>query len=79
VLADLDLLSKLREKCQKDRYKQNPVCQVVNTLPDVPLDELGDLIGNVLGGVLGRAFGTSLRSGQPTSTASTRALYGGTS
>jgi phospholipid/cholesterol/gamma-HCH transport system substrate-binding protein len=79
VLADLDLLSKLRKKCQKDRYKQNPVCQVVNTLPDVPLDELGDLIGNVLGGVLGRAFGTSLRSGQPTSTASTRALYGGTS
>ncbi|MDX6372795.1 MAG: phospholipid/cholesterol/gamma-HCH transport system substrate-binding protein [Nocardioidaceae bacterium] len=79
VLADLDLLSKLRKKCQKDKYKQNPVCQVVNTLPDVPLDQLGDLIGGVVGGVLGRAIGTSLRSGQPTSTASTRALYGGTS
>ncbi len=77
VLADIDLLNKLRKKCQKDKYKQNPVCQVVNTLPDIPLDDLGDVIGDIIGGVLGRSLGTSLRSGQPTSSASTRALYGG--
>jgi phospholipid/cholesterol/gamma-HCH transport system substrate-binding protein len=79
VLADVDLLTSLRKKCQKDKYLQNPVCQVLNTVPDVPLDELGDLVGDLVGGVLGRALGSSLRSGQPTSSASTRALYGGSS
>jgi len=83
VLADVDLLTNLKKKCQKPKYQQNPVCQVLNTLPDVPLDELGDavgdLVGGVVGGVLGRALGTSLRSGQPTSAPTTRSLYGGSS
>ena len=40
VLADVDLLAKLKKQCKKDKYKTNPVCAVLNTLPDVPLDEL---------------------------------------
>jgi phospholipid/cholesterol/gamma-HCH transport system substrate-binding protein len=77
VLADVDLLSSLRAKCQKERHRSNPVCQVLNTVPDVPLDDLGDVLGGVLGNVLGRSLGTSLSSGRPSGGASTRALYGG--
>ena len=79
VLADVDLLTSLRKKCLKDKYVQNPVCQVLNTVPGVPLADLPDVLGEVLGGVLGTSLGTSLRSGQPTSAASTHALYGGSS
>jgi phospholipid/cholesterol/gamma-HCH transport system substrate-binding protein len=79
VLADADLLTSLRNKCQKDRHVANPVCQVVNAVPDVPLDELPDVLGGVLGGVLGRWFGSSLSSGEPSARPSLRALYGGRS
>jgi phospholipid/cholesterol/gamma-HCH transport system substrate-binding protein len=79
VLADVDLLTSLRNKCQKDQYRTNPVCQALNAVPDVPLDDLGDVLGGVLGDVLGRSLGTSLSSGQPSAGASTRSLYGGTS
>jgi phospholipid/cholesterol/gamma-HCH transport system substrate-binding protein len=67
VLADVDLLTSLKKKCKKDKYKTNPVCTVLNSLPDLPLDELGDLLGT-LG--LGRTSPTN---------PSTRDLYGGTS
>jgi phospholipid/cholesterol/gamma-HCH transport system substrate-binding protein len=77
VLADVDLLKSLRKKCQKDKYKDNPVCTVLNTVPDVPLDQLGDLIGNILGNVLGRAAGSGPDS--PRADPSLRELYGGTS
>jgi phospholipid/cholesterol/gamma-HCH transport system substrate-binding protein len=51
VLADADLLGSLRHKCQKDKYQPNPVCQVLNTVPDVPLDELPDVLGDIIGGI----------------------------
>jgi phospholipid/cholesterol/gamma-HCH transport system substrate-binding protein len=70
VLGDLDLLTSLRKKCQKDKYKTNPVCTVLNAVPDVPLDQLGDLLGGLLGGLLGRSTPTD---------PSTRAMYGGSS
>jgi phospholipid/cholesterol/gamma-HCH transport system substrate-binding protein len=69
VLADADLLTSLKKKCQKDKYRTNPVCTVVNTLPDVPIGQLGDVLGDLLGGLLGRS---------PTPAgASNRSLYGG--
>ena len=75
VLADLDLLTSLRKKCQKDKFRTNPVCTVLNAVPDVPLDELGDLLGGLLGGLgLGRATPSNPTPPNP----STRALYGGT-
>ena len=52
VLADVDLLTSLKKKCKKDRHAANPVCTVLNTVPDAPLDELGDLLGGLLGGGL---------------------------
>jgi hypothetical protein len=61
----------LKKKCQKDKYTSNPVCGVLNTLPDIPLDQLGQVIGDLLGSVLGRGEATA-----PSST--TRELYGGT-
>jgi phospholipid/cholesterol/gamma-HCH transport system substrate-binding protein len=79
VLADLDLLTSLRQKCQKDKYVQNPVCVALNAVPDVPLAQLPDVLGGILGGVLGGTLGRSLRSGQPTSSPTTRGLYGGSS
>ena len=43
-----------KKQCQKEKYQDNPVCQVLNAVPDVPLDELPDVLGGLLGGVLGR-------------------------
>jgi phospholipid/cholesterol/gamma-HCH transport system substrate-binding protein len=79
VLADVDLLTQLKQKCTKDRYAGNPVCQVLATLPDVPLDDLPDVLGGILGGVLPRSLASSLSSGQSVGAGSTRALFGGTS
>ncbi len=70
VLGDIDLLTSLKKKCQTAKFKANPVCTVVNAVPDVPLDDLGDLLGGLLGGLLGRSTPAN---------PSTRALYGGTS
>ncbi len=78
VLADVDLLTALKQKCQKPKYTSNPVCQVINTVPDVPLDDLGGVVGDLLGNLLGRSLRSSLSSGEPTARPSTRALYGGT-
>jgi phospholipid/cholesterol/gamma-HCH transport system substrate-binding protein len=69
VLADVDLLTSLKQKCQKDKYTTNPVCVTLNTVPDVPLDELGGLLGS-----LGLGLGRTTHADP-----STRALYGGTS
>jgi phospholipid/cholesterol/gamma-HCH transport system substrate-binding protein len=76
VLADADLLSSLRAKCQKDKYASNPVCTVLNTLPAVPLDQLPTVIGTILGNVLGRSAGSGPTS--PPADPSIRQLYGGT-
>jgi phospholipid/cholesterol/gamma-HCH transport system substrate-binding protein len=75
VLADADLLSSLRTKCQKDKYASNPVCTVLNTLPAVPLDQLPTVIGGILGNVLGRSAGSGPTS--PPADPSMRQLYGG--
>ena len=66
VLADLDLLAKLKKQCKRDKYKTNQVCVVLNQVPDLPLEDLPDVLGNVLGGVFGRS-----------SVGTTRALFGG--
>ncbi len=77
VLADVDLLTKLKKQCAKDKFKTNPVCTVLNTLPDVPLDELPDVLDDVLGGILGRSLTSSLSDGTPTESPSMAALFGG--
>jgi phospholipid/cholesterol/gamma-HCH transport system substrate-binding protein len=77
VLADLDLLAKLKKQCKKEKHKNNQVCVVLNQVPDVPLDELPDALDDILDGVLGRSLGSWLGDGTPTSTADTRALFGG--
>jgi len=78
VLADVDLLSSLRHKCQKAKYQQNPVCQVLNTVPDVPLDQLGQVIGGLIGGLVGRSTtGAGGAASQPGAPPSMRALLGG--
>ena len=75
VLADLDLLTSLKKKCKKNKYKQNPVCQVLNSVPDVPLDELGDVLGGIVGGILGRSSTTSASAGEPSSEPSMRGAH----
>jgi phospholipid/cholesterol/gamma-HCH transport system substrate-binding protein len=77
VLADSDLLGSLRHKCQKDTYATNPVCTVVDSLPDVPLDQLGAAIGGILGNVLGRSAGSGPTG--PPADPTVRQLYGGAS
>ncbi len=67
VLTDVDLLNSLKKKCRTDKWKANPVCTVLNTLPELPLDDLGDLLGGLLGGRL------QSTPADPT----TRDLYGG--
>jgi phospholipid/cholesterol/gamma-HCH transport system substrate-binding protein len=73
VLADLDSLNKLKRQCKKPEHEDNQVCVVLNTVPDVPLDELPD----VLDGVLGRSLTSWLGDGTPSTSADTRALFGG--
>jgi phospholipid/cholesterol/gamma-HCH transport system substrate-binding protein len=70
VLADTDLLGKLREKCQQPKYQSNQVCVLLNTVPDVPLDQLGDTVDGLVDGVLGPA-------GVPSVGRTTRDLLGG--
>ncbi|QIG42968.1 MCE family protein [Nocardioides anomalus] len=70
VLADVDLLSKLRQKCQQPKYQTNQVCVLLNTVPQVPLDELGDTLGGLVDGVLGPL-------GAPAAGRTTRGLLGG--
>ena len=77
MLADLDLLTKLKKQCKKDKYKTNPVCTVLNTLPDVPLSELPGILDDVLDDVLGRSLASSLSDGRPTQSSSTTTLFGG--
>jgi phospholipid/cholesterol/gamma-HCH transport system substrate-binding protein len=77
VLADVDLLNKLKKQCKKAEYKSNPVCVVLNQVPDIPLDELPDVLDDVLGGVLGRSLASSLSDGTPSAATSERLLFTG--
>jgi len=75
VLADLDSLARLKEQCKKEKHQDNPVCVVLNQVPDLPLDELPDVLDGILDGVLGRSLPSG--NGAATSSADTRALFGG--
>jgi phospholipid/cholesterol/gamma-HCH transport system substrate-binding protein len=77
VLADLDSLAKLKEECKKQKHQGNQVCLVLNQLPDLPLEELPDVLDGVLDGILGRSLASSLSDGSPTPSAGTRMLFGG--
>jgi len=77
VLGDLDLLNKLKKQCKKPKYKTNPVCVVLNQVPDVPLDELPDVLDDILDGVLGRTSSSLRTDGSTATAADTRALFGG--
>jgi phospholipid/cholesterol/gamma-HCH transport system substrate-binding protein len=77
VLADLDSLAKLKQECKRPKYQDNPVCVVLNQVPDLPLEELPDVLDDVLDDVLGRSLTSWLADGSPTPAADTRALFGG--
>ena len=77
VLADVNLLAKLKKQCAKDKYKDNPVCVVLNQVPDLPLDQLPDVIDEVIGGILGRSATSYLSDGAPATAPSTHDLFGG--
>jgi phospholipid/cholesterol/gamma-HCH transport system substrate-binding protein len=76
VLADLDLLTKLKKQCKKAEYKTNPVCVVLGTVPDIPLDELPDVLDDILPGLLGRSLTSSLSDGRPSDSPTTSTLFG---
>ena len=78
VLADADLLQSLRKKCQLTKYANNPVCTIVNSVPQVPLEQLPGAIGQIVGGLLGRTMAGTPVGGTPADP-SDRALYGGAS
>ncbi len=64
VLADLDLLTKLKKKCRRPAHEEKAVCQVLNLLPDLPgLEDLGDVLGGGLDGLLDGLVGAPLARG----------------
>ena len=72
VLADVDLLNKLKKNCRKPVNKDNPICAILNQVPDGPgLSDLPDLPGDLLG------LNDALASGRPSPMYSGAALYGG--
>ena len=79
VLEDGDQYSKLKKACKKEKNKDNPVCQVVNPLPE-PSDDDGDGIPDLpdLPGVSDLfRFNDALSSGTPSPAYSTLGLFGG--
>jgi phospholipid/cholesterol/gamma-HCH transport system substrate-binding protein len=76
VLSDVDLLKRLKRNCRKPKNKDNPVCQVLNTLPDGSgTPDLPDIPG--LPGLPLLSFNDALSSGRPSPSYSGAALYGG--
>ena len=77
VLKDADLYKKLKKQCKKEKYADQPICQLVNPLPDPdddnPLPDLPDLPG--VNGLL--RYSDALTSGTPSASASPLGLYGG--
>lgn len=78
VLDSANLLKKLVEDCQKKKYDGNPVCTIIEALPELPdLPGPSGLAGGV-GGLLGpRVLGEALSSGEPSRAPSPAGLYGG--
>jgi phospholipid/cholesterol/gamma-HCH transport system substrate-binding protein len=89
VLDSVNLLKQLRADCKKAAYQANPICRVLNavpngggggtpTLPGLPgLPGVPGLPG--LGDLLGRTLPDALTSGDPTPAPDATALYGGPS
>ncbi|MDI6908515.1 MCE family protein [Nocardioides sp.] len=76
VLGSANLLKKLVEDCRRKKYDGNPVCTIVEALPELP--DLPGLPGGA-GGLLGpRVLGEALSSGEPSRAPSPAGLYGGT-
>jgi phospholipid/cholesterol/gamma-HCH transport system substrate-binding protein len=77
VLADLDLYKLLKKNCKKAENEDNPICQILNTVPDGPglpdLPDLPDLPG--IPGLL--SFSDALTSGRGSPTFTGASLYGG--
>lgn len=82
VLGSLDLLKEMRKECKSDKYKDNPVCQIVNAVPDLgSLLDNGSPLGGGLGGLLGGLTGGLNRadpSSDPAAPGDPTALLGGT-
>lgn len=80
VLDDADLYKKLKKACKKEKNQDNPVCQVINPLPDPdddnPLPDLPEVPG--LPGLLGlRSLAGSLGSGLASPASTWTGLFGG--
>lgn len=80
VLDSANLLKNLVEDCTKKKYDGNPVCTIIEALPELPdLPGLSGLTGGV-GGLLGpRLLGEALSSGEPSRAPSRAGLFGGAS
>ncbi len=78
VLDSTNLLKNLVEDCKKEKHDGNPVCTIIEALPELPdLPGLSGLAGGV-GGLLGpRVLGEALSSGEPSRAPSSAGLYGG--
>lgn len=74
VLTDADQYKKLKKACKKEKNKDNPVCQVVNPLPepdeDSPLPDIPDLPGLL-------RFNDALTSGAASPSYTGTGLYAG--
>ncbi len=74
VLTDADQYKKLKKACKKAKNEDNPVCQVVNPLPDPdddnPLPEIPGLPGLL-------RFNDALRSGAPSPSYAGTGLFAG--
>lgn len=79
VLKDGNQYAKLKKACTKEKNKDNPVCQVVNPLPE-PTDDDGDGIPDLpdLPGISGLfRFNDALSSGTPSPAYTTVGLFAG--
>ena len=78
VLDSTNLLKNLVEDCKKEKHDGNPVCTIIEALPELPdLPGLSGLAGGV-GGLLGpRVLGEALSSGEPSRAPSAAGLEGG--
>ena len=75
VLKDADQYKKLRKACKKEKNKDNPVCQVVNPLPEEELPDLPGLPGLPGSDLL--HFNDALSSGAPSPSYAGTGLYAG--
>ncbi|WP_205472475.1 MCE family protein [Nocardioides sp. SYSU D00038] len=75
VLADADLLTRLKKACRTEAHRRKIVCVVLNQVPDsAGLDQVPQLLDDILAGLgLGRGAATTT----PGPAGSLRELYGG--